>query len=341
MRSPSLAGILVVLMALLSVASARAATADPASGAVEWQVGSSLYLAGRDYNVSRKVAGSLTATGETISLNGETVVAKDVWIAARHVAIEGEIGGNLTVRSQDALINGHVKGNISFYGAHLAFGPDARVDGDVDYFAGLPAEIDAGAKIKGAMKSSVLRDTPLGPDILPSPDYNSRFAGRDRWSAPDYHLTWWGAIWFGLAAGVVAAFWPGVLTRLTEAVNRQSFSAMMIGFLVLVLTPVLVLVTAFSIIGLPLAIILVLLWPMGVLAGIVAVILTLAGKIEQRFTFVEAGLARRLAGVILATFLLRLGVGLPGIGTLVWLAAVSYGIGALVLVARNDQFGPD
>ncbi|MDO8422999.1 MAG: polymer-forming cytoskeletal protein [Parvibaculum sp.] len=341
MRSPLMAGLLTALMVLLSGMSAGAATADPASGAVEWQVGSSLYLAGRDYNVSRKVAGSLTATGETISLNGETVVAKDVWIAARHVAIEGEIGGNLTIRSQDALINGRVKGNISFYGAHIAFGPDARIDGDVDYFAGLPAEIDAGAEIKGALKSSVLRDAPFGSDLLQPRDYNSHFTGRDRWSTPGYHLTWWGAIWFGLAAGVVVAFWPGSLARLSDAVNRQGFSALMVGFLFLVLTPVLVLITAFSIIGLPLAIILVMLWPLGVLAGIIAVILTLAGNIESRFTFVDPGLARRLAGVILATFLLRLGVALPGIGTLIWLAAVSYGIGALVLATRNVQFNPE
>lgn len=341
MRRHLLSCLTVFLTLLVGTVAACAATADPASGAVEWQVGSSLYLAGRDYNVSRKVAGSLTATGETISLNGETVVAKDVWIAARHVAIEGEIGGNLTIRSQDAVINGRVKGNISFYGAHLVFGPDARIDGDVDYFAGLPAEIDAGAKIKGAMKSSVLRDAPLGPDLLPPPDYNSRFAGRDRWSAPDYHLTWWGAIWFGLVAGIVVAFWPGSLTRLSDAVNRQGFSALMVGFLFLVLTPVLVLVTAFTIIGLPLAIILAMLWPLGILAGIVAAILTFAGNIEARFTFVEAGLARRLAGVILATFLMRIGVALPGFGTLIWLAVVSYGIGALVLATRNVQFNPE
>lgn len=341
MRSPFLAGILAALMVLLAGAPTRAATADPASGAVEWQVGSSLYLAGRDYNVSRKVMGSLTATGETISLNSETTVAKDVWIAARHVAVEGEIGGNLTIRSQDALINGRVKGNISFYGAHLAFGPDARVDGDVDYFAGLPAEIDSGAQIKGDLKSSVLRDKPLGSDFLAPPDYSSRFASRDRWLEQDYHLTWWGAVWFGLAAGIVAAMWPGVMSRLDGGVSRQGFSALMVGFLFLVLTPVLVVVIAFTIIGLPLAIILAFLWPLGLLAGIVAVILLLASKIEARFTFVEAGFARRIAGVILATFLLRLGVALPGIGTLIWFAAVSYGVGALVLAARNVEFAPD
>lgn len=341
MRSGFLVGFFIFILAMAFGAAVRADSADPASGAVEWQVGSGLYLAGRDYNVSRKINGSLTATGETIFISNETTVAKDAWIAGRHVAVEGTINGNLSIRSQDALINGTIKGNVSFYGVHLAFGPDARVGGDVDYFAGLPAEIDAGAKIKGDLKSSVLRDKPLGSDFLSPPDYDSRFASRERWLVQDYNLSWWGAVWFGLAAGFIVAMWPRSLPRLSEAVNGQGFSALMIGFLFLFLTPVLVVVVAFTIIGLPLAIILAFLWPLGILAGIVAVIVTFAGKIEGRFTFVEPGLARRIAGVVLATFLLRLGVALPGVGTLIWFAAVSYGVGALVLAARNTQFAPD
>ncbi|HEY4342697.1 MAG TPA: polymer-forming cytoskeletal protein, partial [Parvibaculum sp.] len=146
-----------------------AAHAAPADGAVEWQAGDTLYLAGRDFTIDRKIDGSLTATGETVSVSDDTEVKRDVWIAARRVAVEGKIGGGLAIRSQDALINGEVKGDVSFYGVHLAFGPDARIGGDVHYYATLPAEVDAGAKIKGAMKSNVLRDrdeardAPLAP----------------------------------------------------------------------------------------------------------------------------------------------------------------------------------
>lgn len=335
MRSGFWVGFFILVSAMACSAGARADSADPASGAVEWQVGSSLYLAGRDYNVARKINGSLTATGETIFISNETTVAKDVWIAGRHVAVEGTIKGNLSIRAQDALINGVVKGNVSFYGVHLAFGPDARVDGDVDYFAGLPAEIDAGASIKGAVKSSVLRNAPLAPDVLPTPDYGSRFTERERWSTADYNLSWWGAVWFGVAAGLIAALWPTAGARLADGVNRQTFVALVLGLLWLVASPILAVVAAFTIIGLPFAFIILLLWPLSVLAGIVAVILTLGAMVDRRLTFVDEGLARRLAGVIVAAFLLRLFVGLPGIGTLIWFIAVAFGVGAIAMVGRS------
>lgn len=335
MRSGFLVGFFILIAAMACGVGARADSADPASGAVEWQVGSSLYLAGRDYNVSRKVNGSLTATGETIFISQETTVAKDAWIAGRHVAVEGTIKGNLSVRAQDALINGIVKGNVSFYGMHLAFGPDARVDGDVDYFAGLPAEIDAGAKIKGAVKSSVLREAPFASDVLPTPDYGSRFTQRERWTSGDYSLSWWGIVWFGIAAGLIVALWPAAGARLVDGVNRQAFAALVLGFLWLIVSPILAVVAAFTIIGLPLAFIILMLWPLSVLAGIVAVILTVGDMVDRRLTFVDAGLMRRLAGVIVGAFLLRLFVGLPGIGSLIGYAAVSFGIGAMVLVGRS------
>ncbi len=335
MRSGFLVGFFILISAMVGGVSAQADSADPASGAVEWQVGSSLYLAGHDYNVTRKIRGSLTATGETIFISHETTVAKDAWIAGRHVAVEGTINGDLSIRSQDALINGVVKGNVSFYGVHLAFGPDARVNGDVDYFAGLPAEIDAGAKIKGAVKSSVLRSTPFASDVLPTPDYGSRFTERERWSSADYNLSWWGTVWFGIAAGLIVALWPTASARLVDGVNRQAFAALMLGFLWLVASPILAVVAAFTIIGLPLAFIILLLWPLSILAGIVAVILTIGGMVDRRLTFVDASLMRRLAGVIVAAFLLRLFVGLPGIGSLIGYAAVAFGIGAMALVGRS------
>jgi cytoskeletal protein CcmA (bactofilin family) len=335
MRNPYLAGLFTFLAVLAFGVSAQANTPDPASGAVEWQVGSTLFLAGRDFNVSRKISGSLTATGQTISINNETTVADDVWIAGRHVAIEGKIGGDLTIRSEDALINGVVKGNVSFYGVSLAFGPDARIEGDVDYFAALPATLDKGATIKGAMKSSVLRDAPVAPEIVPQPDYRKRFQDRERWTTPDRYYSWWGAVSLAIVAGLVAALWPRAAVRLVDATSGQNITAIAYGLIWFVLGPVVAIIALFTIIGLPLAMILVLLFPLTVVAGIIAFILAVGRLIDQRMTFVEDGLARHLAGVIIATFLLRFCIALPGIGMLVWVASVCFGMGALFMATRT------
>lgn len=319
----------VIPALLFIIAVTTSAHAAPPDGAVEWRAGNALYLAGRDFTIDRKIDGSLTATGETVSVSDNTEVKGDVWIAARRVAVEGKIGGALAIRSQDALINGDVEGDVSFYGVHLAFGPDARIGGDVHYYSAFPAEIDAGAKIKGAMKSSVLRDREdaYRPPLAPP-------GWRDGWTAPGYRLSWAGAVFFGILAGLVALISPSAMPRLHEAAVTQPLFALAIGFLWLLGTPVLAVVSAFTIIGLPLAILVLLLWPLGILAGIVASLLALGEVFASRMRARYDRTARVAAGIVIAVVLLRVGISLPALGPLVWLGAVTFGVGAMALAGR-------
>ena len=326
---------ILVFLCLLLATPAFAAS-EPAP--VEWALGDGVYIAGRDINVNRTIDGSLTATGETISVADSSTVKGNAWIAGRHVAVAGTIKGDLNIRAQDALINGTVKGNVSFYGASLVFGPDARIDGDVSYYTALPAEIDKGAQIKGAMKSGLFRSDPRNSGSLALPPFmpeTETFSSMSHWSLPGYNLSWAGSVFFGVLAGLVAALWPAEATRLGDVLRREPFTAMSFGALIFFGVPVLALVALVTIIGIPLMLVLLLLWPLLLLAGIVAVIVACGALIDERLTFTDDGLARRLAGVILAIVVLRIGFSLPFLGTLFWLCAVMAGIGTLFLAGRS------
>lgn len=298
-------------------------------GAVEWQSGGTLFLVGRDVTVARDVDGSLTVTGETVTITRDTTVGKDAWIAARRVGVEGEIDGELSIRAQDALINGHVKGDVSFYGVSIAFGPDAEIDGDVNYYAATPAEIDSGARIAGNMRSKVWDDAKSRWTQRRSP------GERRHWMPPGYRLSWPGAVFFGFLAGLVALAAPASASRLGEAARTQPGFAFLIGLVWFIGTPILAVMTAITIIGLPLAFIVILLWPLGILVGLVVAILVLgeifAGRIPPGY---EASM-RVIGGIVAATLLLWIGISLPAFGGFVWIAAVTFGVGALVLSVRT------
>ncbi len=329
MRSGFLSVFLVVLTGLFASAPAWADIAKgPTPAAVEWKAGDTSYLAGRDITVDRKIDGALTVTGETITLTRDAKIANDVWIAGRRVATEADIGGDLSLRAQDALINGHVKGDVTFYGVHLAFGPDAVVDGNVNYYAAGPAEIDSGARIAGNMRSKVWdRDT---PPRMSQPEDDRHH----RWEAPGYRLSWPGAIVFGFIAGIVALSAPAAATRLGEVSAAQPALAFLIGLVWLVGAPIAAVVSAVTIIGLPIAFIMILLWLVGMLIGLVVAIIALGqvftGRMRPRYEHT----ARVAGGIAVATVLLWVGISLPALGGLVWFAAVTFGIGALVLSAR-------
>lgn len=331
MRSGFLSAFLIAVSALLLAAPARADLAKGATpAAVEWKVGNTAYFAGRDITIDHKIDGALAVTGETITITRDAAIGGDAWIAGRRVATEGDIGGDLSIRAQDALVNGHVKGDVSFYGVHLAFGPDAKVDGKVDYYAAGPAEIDSGARIAGGMRSKVWDET-TKPRMQRQPEEN----WRDRWPAPGYRLSWPGAVFFGVLAGIVALAAPALAARLGETSTAQPGLAFLIGLVWLVGTPVAAIVSAVTIVGLPLAFIVILLWPLGMLIGLIVAIMIVgehfAGRMRPRYERT----ARVAGGIAVATILLWIGISLPAFGGLVWLAAVTFGVGVLVLSART------
>lgn len=329
MRSSWLTGLFLFMAAVASALPARAEIArGDTPGAVEWQSGNTLFLAGRDLTIDRAVNGSLTATGETVSITRDARIARDAWIAARRVAFEGDVQGELSIRSQDAIINGHVKGNVSFYGVHLAFGPDADIEGNVNYFAATPAEIDSGAKIAGNMRSKVW-------DGAAEEGYRPEFRERRQgWWAPGYRLSWPGAIVFGFIAGLVAVMAPAASLRLHDSGMSQPALAFLIGLVWLVGTPILAVISAVTIIGLPLAFIVLMLWPLGVLVGLVVAIVAIGESFAGRMRVQYQRNGRIAGGIAVATILLWIGISLPAFGGVVWLAAVTFGVGALVLSAR-------
>ncbi|MFZ2467967.1 MAG: polymer-forming cytoskeletal protein [Parvibaculum sedimenti] len=341
MRTGFPAAFMALTGLLLFAVPADAAIAKGATPAsVEWGSGDTVYLAGRDVTVDSNVAGALTITGETVAITRDVKVGGDVWIAGRRVATEGDIKGDLSIRAQDALINGHVKGDVTFYGVHVVFGPDAWVEGNVNYFSAGPAEVDTGARIKGAMRSKVWDEAtkPREPHYDGSEPYRpyTERNWSDRWPAPGYRLSWPGAIFFGLLAGIVALAAPAGAARLSEAAGAQPAFAFLVGLVWLIGTPILAVISAVTIIGLPLAFIVILLWPLGMVIGLVIAIMAIGELVAGRIGTTYDRTARVIGGIVVATLLLWIGISLPALGGFVWLAAVTFGVGALVLSVRLD-----
>ncbi len=320
----------VVPLGLLSV---RADTPKPAAAPVEknveWKIGKTQFIAGSDVTFTRKIDGGLTITGETVSLTSGSATKGNVWIAASRVGVEGEVGGNLSLRTPDALINGHVKGDVSFYGMNLSFGPDARIDGDVSYYSSAPALIDTGAIIKGKVSGHAYSDEPRSY----APPQEREQKG---WAAEGYGPSSGAAILFMLLVGLVALVSPTSAARLRAAMGGHMFLSFVIGLGWLISMPVIALLAALTIIGLPLTLLILLLIPVAAVAGVIATALALSDVIAKLMSLREDGLLRRLIPVGLAAFIVVLGLSLPAFGVLVWIVVVSLGIGATALSFRQQ-----
>ena len=342
-------GVVRLLAILILTAGVTSAQAQPASEgiagkALEWVSGDDVFSVARDLTIDRKVEGTLSAAGEVVILTRDAEVKGDTWIAARRVAIEGELEGDLSIRAQEALVNVEVKGDVTFYGLDLTLGPDAEISGNVTYYSPSAIRVDRNAKVKGEINGhDVDTAREQGPSAEPRTDTRERWRDRhieEQWSGrglavPGYHLSAGGAVFFGIVSLILGFAAPAMTARMRDALIMQPIPAFGLGLVWLAGLPVAAIVIAVTIVGLPFAFLLLLLWPLGMIVGLAAMIAAFGEFLAGRIGETGRGALGRIVGVVLAAAIIWFGISVPFLGALVWLFAVAGGIGLLYLGFRQ------
>ena len=335
--------LLVFVFALPVLLTSASGSADAARKGYEWGTDDALFLTGQEVTFSRKTDRGLNILAETVILTPDADVSGGVWVAARRAAISGKVKGDVSIRSQDALINGEIDGNVTFYGSQLTLGPDAKVKGDVSYYAASRAEIDPGAEVSGKVSENAWSSAKPERRAYPHDTYpNDRrmphdweVRGHSGWSAPGYRMSASGAVIFGILAAIFALVTPEGSLRLRDGFTEFPLLAFLFGLAWLVGVPVLAVAVALTIVGIPAAFILILLWPLGVIAGLVSAIVVAGAFIWSRLGAVGEGALGRIIGIAIASFVFWIALSMPIAGGLFWLAIVTAGIGAIPLAMRQ------
>ncbi|MEI3865733.1 polymer-forming cytoskeletal protein [Microbacterium sp. CCNWLW134] len=298
------------------------------SGTVDGDV----YAAGQSVTVSGDVTGDIIAAAQTITING--TVDGNVRLAGQAVTISGEVARSATVFAQSlrvdegALIDADVVGAT---GATIVSGDigrdvylsterlrvDGSIGGDLTYVSGDEAQI-----ADGAVAGSVERiEPPETPRMEVSP-----------WAV---FVGWLlGALFalvslslITLAAGLLIPRW---LDRVTDHLIPSPWKALLVGFIGAIAVPPALLVLAVTVVGFPLALAGLLVWTLMVLATFIYSAHYLGRLIfRDRVPPVVSALA---GGVLLI-----IGLHIPWLNILVWLAMVLFGLGAQLLEVHRQR----
>jgi len=249
----------------------------------------------------------------------------------------GDVDGNVRMGCSSAEIHGHVGGNLSVDACCIELaGP---VDGDAE----LKAEtitILPGCLITGNLKYTSAKgiDIPEGAQV----------GGEISWAKPEakaeaprrkglqpfrmfLHLTMMvgqmaiGLILIGLSRKHVA-FTANTLTG-------HPWKSLALGFVVWICVPIAALILMVTIIGLPLAILVIFLYLIAWYLSAVLVGLTLGGKIVGAFKKDRAG--PMVGGLILGLVVLRALSLIPGLGLFIQFLVILFGMGALILSRKT------
>jgi hypothetical protein len=275
-------------------------------------VDGSVRAAGRNVRSEAAVGRNVTLAGAEVELLPTADVDGNAYMAGGLVRIAGTVDGAAYAGGERVVIDGHVGGDLRVEAQSLRIGSDATIGGELRYrlAEGVVADIAPSASVAGGTVALEPREDSDGGGI--------------GFSALR-------VLAFVLLGSVLVALFPGT----TEAMGDR----MTIGFLWVLLVPVAVLVMAATVIGIPLALMLLALYAMSLYAAPVVPALWLGHEIVRgrgRLTRGDVALAFAAGGLVVAV-----AIALPWIGFLARAVATCLGLGAVVLWLRERGRAPE
>jgi cytoskeletal protein CcmA (bactofilin family) len=337
-------------------------------------VNDSLIAIGSSVVVDGVVDGDLVAFAREVVVRG--TVMGDVLTAAESVSIEGSVAGNVLGfgRSVEAL-EGRIDRNLYGFGQRVLIGRGARIGGDATMFAetsrmsgtvgrdvlGFARELELGGEVARNVgffgeEARVLPGADVGGDLtLHVPrEANARVADgatvagkvvtdvRFTRERPNRFLRpgFYGFEIARLAAAFIIGWIVFALAPSLAGVQLGAPIEMLktggLGLLAIVATPIAALLVAFTLIGLPLAVIAIFVW----LTALYLAKIVVAGYVGDRLLERADQPPRRPLALLVGLVVVLVAVALPWIGGLVHIVLTALGMGVLIRFAAAHARAP-
>jgi hypothetical protein len=295
-----------------------------------------LYAAGGEVSIDADVQRNMRVAGGRVEVGPNAKIGGNVTVGGGEVKIEGAIGGYLQVGGGNVRINGPVAGDVEVGAGDLELGPNARIEGKLRYASGDAFVRDADAKVRGGVEKIEHADDddehwnfawhPWQPGQQWQPWHGREHSG--------HGWTWY--IGMLAIAAILAAVAPHFYAQAAQTAHTRWPLSLVIGFLVLACVPVASLLAILTLIGIPLALLMIALYLVLLLVGYVSAGIVLGEVVLQRW---RADLAAhpgwRVGAAVLAMAVLCLLGRVPLFGWMVTLAAVITGMGVVLMQLRS------
>ena len=294
--------------------------------------GDDIRLAGGRLNINQNVTGDVVVTGGSFLLARNSTVGGSLIAGGGEVTVDGSINGYvrsmsgmfvlngrvgkyLDARGKDILINGTIAGDAILSADEIEVGQDAAFAGKVRYWSAEPANFRQSVKSGSAVEDESLR--------------MDRGGGRYLGFASVLGLLWYlGAalVFIILIQFLFGKYLQNASANFSGAGTGRSI---LYGFLFFILIPVAILFALFTLIGIPLALLMIFLYMTLILLSTVISSLVLANYINIRY-YNNREMWRQVWTALGIFIVLKLITLIPVLGWLLMIAAVFLTFGLLI-----------
>lgn len=205
-------------------------------------IGRNLYAAGGDLRIEGEVEGDARAAGGKIRVPRSARLRGDASFAGGSIEIEGEVGGDLQSYGESIVVNGVIDGDLRLVGETIRIGPETRVAGRLEYRSDGTFVVDPKAQIAQGIEELDANDH----GWLKKFGRGAAHIGRTLFS---FGVLLLGAL---LILGL-----PAFSREAAATIRREWLQSAVTGSVMLVGVPLAGVILMFTVIGIPLALMMI------------------------------------------------------------------------------------
>ncbi|MFA6005550.1 MAG: hypothetical protein WC775_03655 [Patescibacteria group bacterium] len=285
---------------------------------VDGTVTGSVRSAGGQITVSGTVDGNITAFGGNVTLVKTAAIGKSVVIAGGQIHVMAPVTLGAVLVGGQVTVSEKIGGNLLAATGTLVLTPNASIDGNATYYSETKATMQPGATVSGMInfhKQTYTQDMKVRAEVAQNASRSAGIAFK---------------VFSFLAACIVG--WllmylaPKFMKKTTDYMDKQLMMSAGIGFITLILMPVLMVMLFITLLGMPIAFFL-----MFALVTLLYISHIFVGLYvgEKVFRMLKVKQSPYLA-LFVGLAVLALATSIPFIGGLVCLLATVIGVGAVI-----------
>lgn len=273
-----------------------------------------LRVAGGTVTIDAMVNGNLMVAGGQVTIVKDVVVAGDLFVAGGMVVINGDVKGDVKATGGNVVLAGNFAGNLAIDAEELDVSDSALIEGDLSYTAREKLS-DAGGRILGKINfeewtERADRGAAAGMGILSG-----------IW---DFIV---GILMLFVVGTVIVLLTPDSAEKVVMNYAKHLWMSLLYGIIALIVVPILGFVFMITVVGIPLGLILWVLYGVSLYLGVVFAALTIGSLIINRKSLKWTSMLLALA---LGVFLLQIIGIIPWVGGLVYFILMLVGFGSII-----------
>ncbi len=280
---------------------------------IKGTVEGSARIMAQDITITGDIGSNATLVGSNVTIAKTATVGNDVSIVAQSVVIDGEVGRDVTTRSDTVTLSGRIGRSVESY-HHTMNVTSTAIVGNIAYSSPNDIVLEDGAQYGQISQIETS-----------APSYMSSFASGTVFLAAFLYIAWF--ISLIITALGIAFLFPKSLEDSTMYAKKEPIITGLAGLLAIIVTPMVLVLLMISIVGIPLAVII------GLLFGAIVLLSTpfMAHLIGTELFPQRSHPIRSLVGAVLLLLLYVI----PIINIVTLLVVTIYGTGLVVRVVAQ------